>query len=233
MEKQDETAIELRDVTKIYFVHHEKPTFAERILHGNYEKFCAVNKLSLTIKKGERVGLIGPNGSGKTTLLKLITGISTPTSGTISTSGKIVSLIDLEAGFHPDMTGIQNIFLSGMLIGMSRNDIEKNLQKIIKFAGIGRFIDTSVFTYSSGMKLRLGFAIAAYSNPTIIAIDENVSVGDYKFRKKIWRWIDSFIKKGHTLILASHEMSIINSLCTRIVKLDKGMIIGSKKKALF
>lgn len=223
-------AIELVDINKSYEVHHEKPTLVEKFVKGKNETFVALRNINIVINRGEKVGIIGPNGSGKTTLLKIISGITNPTKGSVKTNGMIISLIDLQSGFHPDLTGYQNIYINGMLLGLNRNQIKKRINSIIRFADIRQFIDAPLFTYSSGMVLRLGFAIAVHAKPSVIIIDENITVGDAQFRKKIWKWIDGFIKKGNTLILASHEMSIINALCTRIIKLDKGSIVGSKTR---
>jgi ABC-type polysaccharide/polyol phosphate transport system ATPase subunit len=219
-----EIAIKLTGVTKKYYVHHDKPTLAERILRGKDEEFFALKNISLTVNKGERVGIIGANGSGKTTLLKLITGISTPTKGKVETYGKIVSLIDLEAGFHPDLTGIQNIYLNGTLLGLSKKEIDRKLQNIISFADIGKFIDASLFTYSSGMVLRLAFSIAIHTNPDILVLDENLTVGDKEFRVKSFKKIQEFMGFGKTIIVASHEMWLIRELCSKVIQLDNGKI---------
>jgi len=154
--KNTDIAIKLTNVSKKYIVRHEKPTLVEKLINGKKEEFWALKDINLEIKRGEKIGIIGPNGSGKTTLLKLITGISSPTSGTIERNGEIISLIDLEAGFHPDLTGIQNIYLNGMIIGMNKTEINSKLKKIIDYADIGRFIDVPLFTYSEGMKFRSG-----------------------------------------------------------------------------
>jgi ABC-type polysaccharide/polyol phosphate transport system ATPase subunit len=182
----------------------------------------------LEIKKGERVGIIGPNGSGKTTLLKIIAGITTPTSGTIKTNGKIVSLIDIEAGFHPDLTGYQNIYLNGMLLGMTKRDITKKLHAIIQFADIKQFIDAPMFTYSNGMILRLGFSVAAYSNPDILIMDENFAVGDESFRKKTIAKIIDFRQHHKTILIASHWIDFIKHNTDRYISLRKGSIICKK-----
>ncbi len=216
--------VTLKDISKKYIVHHERPTFLESIINGSNEEFWALKNINLRINKGERVGIVGPNGSGKTTLLKIITGITTPTSGEVRTEGKIVSLIDLEAGFHPEMTGIQNIFLNGMIVGMTKDEIEIKLSKIIAFAGIGKFIDTPLYTYSSGMKLRLGFAIAAHSEPDIILLDENMAVGDSQFQEKSRRKIREFCDRGVAAVIATHSLTFLESMCKRAILLQKGKI---------
>lgn len=232
--KRKDVAIKLTNVSKRYFVHHEKPTLAERLMNGRGEEFWALKDINLTIKKGESVGIVGANGSGKTTLLKLITGITSPTTGDVETNGKVVSLIDLEAGFHQDMTGIDNIFLNGTLLGMNSDEIKSKLKRIVDYADIGKFIDAPLFTYSSGMKLRVGFSVAIHSNPDILILDENVSVGDEKFRKISFATIQNFVKSKKMLLFASHDLDSINIYCRNVIHLDKGRIVqeGSPKKVI-
>lgn len=231
---KNQIAIKLTNVTKQYTIHHEKPTLVEKMVKGvrqlAEEKFLALHDVSLTIKKGEKVGIIGPNGSGKTTLLKIIAGITTPTSGIVETHGKIVSLIDLEAGFHPDLTGIQNIYLNGMLLGMSKYDITKKLDSIIRFADIGIFIDTPLFTYSQGMKLRLGFSIAIHANPDILLLDENIAIGDEDFQKKSNRTIEKYYKTNKTILIVSHWMDYVNANCQKVVRIIDGKILAVGEK---
>lgn len=215
--------ITLKNITKRYTLHHEKPTFSEQILRKQTnEKFLALSNISLTLFKGEIVGLIGSNGSGKTTLLKIITGITTPTLGTVRTKGRIVSLIDLEAGFHPELTGEENIFLNGLVIGMSKNEIKEKIKSIIEFADIGTFIDAPLFTYSQGMKLRLGFSVAVHADPDILILDEGIAVGDENFRKKSSEKIDEFFKQKKTIVIASHWIDYLEEHCTKIIWLEKG-----------
>ncbi len=227
---KSETAIKLIDISKKYEIHHEKPTLVEKFVKGRNETFWALNNINLIIKKGERVGIIGPNGSGKTTLLKIIAGITTPTDGTIHTHGKIVSLIDLEAGFHEDLTGIQNIYLNGMILGMSNKEINNKLSSIIRFADIKQFIDVPLYTYSSGMKLRLGFSVAIHANPQIVILDEGTSVGDYFFQKKIKKAIQQMTKRQNTLITASHDFLFLKQTCQRIIVLNKGQCVRDGNK---
>jgi ABC-type polysaccharide/polyol phosphate transport system ATPase subunit len=217
-------AIQLKGVSKEYVIHHEKPTLVEKFIRQKNEKFLALNHIDLTIKRGERVGIIGPNGSGKTTLLKIINRITTPTSGSMTTNGKIVSLIDLEAGFHEDLTGEQNIYLNAMLLHMSKKEINRKLDKIIGFADIKQFIDAPLFTYSSGMKLRLGFSIAIQADPDIIVIDEGLGVADDSFRNKAQAKIHELFRSGKTIILASHWKQMIVDNCSRIVKMEIGSV---------
>lgn len=223
--------IRLTNVSKRYTIHHEKPTLAERLVNGKDEEFWALKNINLTIRKGERVGIIGPNGSGKTTLLKIIAGITTPTSGIVETHGKIVSLIDLEAGFHPELTGEQNIYLNGMLLGINKKELDRRLTSIIRYANINQFIDAPLFTYSSGMKLRLGFSIAIHADPDILILDEGISVGDKFFQKKSTATMQKLIKSGITLFMVSHQIITMKQICQRYVMFSDNRIIadGSKK----
>ena len=215
-------AVKLVGVSKRYTIHHEKPTLVEHLIKRKHEEFWALRSIDLKIKKGEKIGIIGPNGSGKTTLLKIIAGITTPTDGKVETNGKLVSLIDLEAGFHSELTGEQNIYLNGMLLGMNKKEIEKELDKIIKFADIGQFIDTPLFTYSSGMKLRLGFAVAIHADPEILILDENLSAGDEDFQKKSYQKIQELFGLHKTIILVSHHLDSIKKNCKRILLMNSG-----------
>lgn len=231
MKKKNTPAIILTNVSKKYVIHHEKPTLVEKFINGKDETFYALKNINLVINKGEKVGIIGHNGSGKTTLLKIITGITTPTKGKVETFGRIVSLIDLQAGFHLELTGYQNIFLNGMLLGMQKREIQQKLQDIIEFADIHQFIDTPVFTYSSGMMLRLSFSIAVHTDPDILILDENLSVGDKDFQTKSKKVIERFFKKGKTIVIASHWIDYLKHNCSRIIWLDNGRIKrkGDKK----
>ncbi len=229
MKNHKSIAIKLTNISKRYIVHHEKPTLAEKIIKSTRWKseatFWALKNINLEIKKGERLGIIGPNGSGKTTLLKIIAGITTPTSGRVETQGKIVSLIDLEAGFHPDLTGVQNIYLNGMLLGMRRREIDCKLKNIINFADIGQFIDTQLYTYSSGMKLRLGFAIAVHADLEILILDENITFGDEFFRKKLSKKVKELFKQNKTIIIVSQWLEFLKNNCGNIMSMERGEII--------
>jgi ABC-type polysaccharide/polyol phosphate transport system ATPase subunit len=225
-------AIRLINISKKYTIHHEKPTLSERLLKGKNEEFWALKNINITIKKGEKVGIIGPNGSGKTTLLKIFAGITTPTFGEIKMYGKIVSLIDLSAGFHPDLSGFDNIFLNGMLLGLKKDEITKKLTQIIKFADINQFIDAALFTYSSGMKLRLGFSISVHANPDILILDEELSVGDQQFQIKAQKKLQEIFSKGKTIIIVSHKMNFIEENCKRIIIINKGNIINDGGKEI-
>jgi ABC-type polysaccharide/polyol phosphate transport system ATPase subunit len=217
--------IELKHVSKSYSIHHEKPTLVEKFIKGRDETFLALDDISITINKGDAIGLIGLNGSGKTTLLKLIAGITTPTSGRVLTSGKIVSLIDLEAGFHPDLTGFQNIYLNGIIIGMTKKQIDVQIGNIISYADIHQFIDVPLFTYSNGMRLHVGFSVAIHANPDILLLDEGLNVGDEYFFRKAGKTIRSLNKKGATVIVSTHDPITLHRLCKKIVVMHHGKIL--------
>lgn len=226
-------AVKLTDISKKYILHHEKPTMVENIFHfRKREEIWALKDINLEIKKGEKVGIIGDNGSGKTTLLKIISRVTFPTNGQTEVNGRVAALIDLEAGFHPELTGEENIFLNGMLLGMSKREIKNKFKKIIEFSGLKKFIDTQFYTYSSGMALRLGFSIAIHSNPDILLIDELLAVGDQEFQQKSYETIQNLFKKGKTIIFISHNLEDIVKLCNKTIWFDKGKVrkIGPSKK---
>jgi lipopolysaccharide transport system ATP-binding protein len=189
-------------------------------------EFWVLDGIDFEIKKGESFGLIGANGSGKSTLLRLITGIFPPDQGKIYINGRIGALIAVGAGFHPYMTGRENIFLNGTILGMSKNDIIKNFDSIVNFAEIGDFLDAPVSTYSSGMYVRLGFAIAIHSRPDIMLVDEVLAVGDVKFQRKCLDKIRELRKKGTTFIIVSHNMQNIEGACSKVVLLRHGKQIA-------
>lgn len=215
--------ISLKNISKVYTLHHEKPTFVETVLKKGYrEQYTALNNINLEIYAGEKVGIIGPNGAGKTTLLKIISGITTPTSGRVKVKGKVVSLIGLDAGFHEELTGEENIFLNGLIIGMSKEEIQQKFSSIVAFADIKQFIDAPLFTYSQGMRLRLGFAVAVHSDPDILIIDEGFSVGDEGFRKKSSDKIEEFFRAGKTVVMVSHWVEMLREICGRMISLENG-----------
>lgn len=227
-----EAAITLSHISKRYILHHEKPTFVENVLRPAREEFWALRDISLTIPKGQNVGIIGKNGSGKTTLLKIIAGITTPSEGHVQTHGKIVSLIELTAGFHADLTGEENIVLNGMLLGMRRSEIAAKRNAIVRFAGIGRFIDAPLYTYSAGMTLRLGFAVAVHADPDILILDEGLSVGDKDFQKKSQDKIREFFRKGKTVLVVTHMLEFVRRNCNRVILLDGGHVVADGTTAV-
>lgn len=219
----DDVAISMTNVSKVYSLCGERPTLVENIFGRRKNKlFKALDKINITIRKGEKIGIIGHNGSGKTTLLKLIAGITTPTSGTIKTNGNVVSLIELTAGFHPDLSGRENIFLNGILVGMDRNEVKNKLDKIIEFADIGKFIDEPLYGYSDGMKLRLGFSVAVHADPSILILDEYIGTGDINFQKKSGEKIEQFFREKKTILLVSHWTGFLRKHCDKILHLENG-----------
>ena len=188
-------------------------------------EFWALENINFELKKGETLGVLGINGSGKSTLLRLLTGIFPPDRGQITVKGRVGSLIAVGAGFHPHMTGRENIFLNGTILGMTKREIIERFNNIVDFADIGDFLDAPVSTYSSGMRVRLGFAIAVHSNPDILLVDEILSVGDLSFRNKSLRYMAAFREKANGIIFVSHNLEQIRVLCSRVIIMEKGRII--------
>jgi ABC-type polysaccharide/polyol phosphate transport system ATPase subunit len=188
------------------------------------EEFYALREVSFEIGRGETVGFIGPNGSGKSTILKLMARIIYPTRGRITVRGSVASLIEVGAGFHPELTGRENIFLYGSIMGMKQSDVRAKFDRIVEFAGLERFIDTPVKRYSSGMYVRLGFAVAAYINPHVLLVDEVLAVGDAAFQSKCYQRIEELRRNGMTIVFVSHDMSAIERLCNRVFFLSQGEI---------
>ena len=210
------------------------PAVARRMLKGarpadQLEKgdFWALRDVSFEVKRGDALGIIGHNGAGKSTLLKILTRLLRPTMGRYATRGRIGALIEVTAGFHPDLTGRENIYLNGAIIGMKRVEIESRFDAIVEFSGIGEFIDTPVKRYSSGMNARLGFSIAAHLEPEILIVDEVLSVGDYTFQGKCIRWMQDLLQSGTTVIFVSHNMDAVLSLCNSALLLDHGKVVAS------
>jgi ABC-2 type transport system ATP-binding protein len=187
--------------------------------------FWAVKDLSLDIPRGMTMGIIGPNGAGKTTTLKLLSGITQPTSGSIEVSGRVSALIELGAGFHPDLTGRENVFLNGTILGMKRREIEDCFDSIVAFAELEQFIDTPVKYFSSGMYARLGFAVAAHTNPDVLLVDEVLAVGDYSFQQRCYDRMQALRDMGTTVILVSHNLNAVNDICQEVIVLDHGSVV--------
>ena len=228
--KLKNSAISVKDVTKIYRLY-EKPIDrlkeAMSITHKNYHRdFYALNGISFDVNKGETVGIIGTNGSGKSTILKIITGVLTPTTGEVEVDGVISALLELGAGFNMDYTGIENIFMNGTMMGFSRKEMEAKLQDILEFADIGDFVYQPVKTYSSGMFVRLAFALAINVEPEILIVDEALSVGDVFFQAKCYRRMEEIRKNGTTILMVTHDMGAIIKYCDRVVVLNKGAYIA-------
>lgn len=194
---------------------------------GNKSDFWALRDVSFEVKRGEALGLIGQNGAGKSTILKLLYGITTPTKGLISIKGRLSALIEVTSGFHPDLTGRENVYLNGSLLGMKRREITGKLDSIVDFAGVSAFIDTPVKRYSSGMSLRLGFSIAAHLDPEILLLDEVLAVGDAEFQSRCIERINQLRKAGTTIVFVSHNLGAVENLCDRVFLLRQGEIFRS------
>jgi lipopolysaccharide transport system ATP-binding protein len=188
------------------------------------KEFWAVKNVSFEIRRGEAVGIIGPNGAGKSTILKLLSGILRPNSGEIAVHGRLSALIEVGAGFHPDLTGRENIYLNGAILGMKRDEIQKKMDQIVEFSELSEFIDTPVKRYSSGMYARLGFSVAAHVDPEILLIDEVLSVGDFTFQHKCLEKMQNIVKNGTTVIFISHNIPSVIKLCPKTILLNKGEI---------
>jgi len=226
MNRNTDSAIEIKHLNKFFYYDHKRPTLIGGLFNmkSKHKKY-ALNDVSLTIKKGEKVGLVGTNGSGKTSLLKLISGISSPNSGSIKVNQKVVSIVDLEAGFHPDLSGRENILLNGMIIGMSKNEVTQKIEEMIDFSGIREYIDSPFFTYSSGMKLRLAFSVAIVSDPDILILDEVLAVGDISFQTQAHKVLNKLFKQKKTIVVASHWLDYLERNVNRIIHIDKGRIV--------
>lgn len=226
-----EIAISINNVSKQFRVFSDRKTnlkelFTDRRRKNRADEFRALDGVSFDIPKGVTFGLIGHNGSGKSTLLKLIAGIHRPTSGEIVSSGRISAMLELGAGFHPELSGRENIYLNGSILGLSRKQINDSIDTIIEFSGLRDFIDTPVKVYSSGMFVRLGFAIAVNLDPEILVIDEVIAVGDEEFQRKCFDHLYDLRRKGVTIILVSHSLGLMAELCDQVAWLDHGRLKG-------
>ena len=226
MENNKEISIQVKNINKTYKLY-SKPS--DRLREGlgfgkkkRYTEFQALKDVSFDVYRGETVGIIGTNGSGKSTILKIITGLLTPTAGSVTVNGRISALLELGAGFNGEYNGIENIYLNGTMIGFSEKEIDERLDDIIKFADIGDFINQPVKTYSSGMFVRLAFAVAINIDPEILIVDEALSVGDVFFQAKCYHKFEEFKKKGKTILFVSHDLSSISKYCDRVVLLNRG-----------
>ena len=225
-----ENAIEVKNVVKIYRLYNKPIDRLKESMnptHKSYHKdFYALNDISFDVKKGETVGIIGTNGSGKSTILKIITGVLTPTSGTVQVNGKISALLELGAGFNQDYTGIENIYMNGTMMGYTKKEMDEKLQDILDFAEIGDFVYQPVKTYSSGMFVRLAFALAINVDPEILIVDEALSVGDVFFQAKCYRRMEEIRKNGTTIVMVTHDMGSIIKYCDKVVVLNKGDFVA-------
>jgi ABC-type polysaccharide/polyol phosphate transport system ATPase subunit len=195
-----------------------------RALRGRKEEFWALRDVSFDVTRGETLGIIGDNGAGKSTILKLLSGVTAPTSGQITINGRLSALIEVGSGFHPELTGRENVFLSGSILGMRRREIADKLERIVEFAGVRPFIDTPVKRYSSGMYLRLGFSIAAHLEPDILLLDEVLAVGDAEFQAKCMDRVTQLHRHGRTIVFISHDLAAVERLCSRVVLMRHGQV---------
>ncbi|MFC7376325.1 ABC transporter ATP-binding protein [Brachybacterium sp. GCM10030267] len=221
--------VRIQRVTKQFSLRHDR-ALKELVFSALQRKkladtFLALDDVDLTVHAGETVGLIGFNGSGKSTLLKTISGVLFPDRGRVLLRGRVAGLIEVGAGFHPDLSGRENVYLNGAILGMSREQIDAKFDDIVAFSEIEEFIDTDVKYYSSGMFLRLAFAVAVHTEPDIFLVDEILSVGDEPFQRKCLQRIRELQQAGRTMIVVSHELEMLEKLCSRIVVLRKGEIV--------
>ena len=220
--------ISVNHVTKKFKVYYDKaPMLKEKILfwkRNRYEERTVLDDISFSIKKGEAVGLIGSNGCGKSTTLKLLTKIIYPTKGNISVNGRVSALIELGAGFHPDMSGRENIYINAAIFGLTRKEIDRKLDDIISFSGLEEFIDNPVRTYSSGMYMRLAFAVAINVEAEVLFIDEILAVGDTAFQEKCFNKLIEIRDRGTTIIIVSHSLDQIEKICSRSIWIKDGKI---------
>jgi lipopolysaccharide transport system ATP-binding protein len=235
--------LEIKNISKKFRIQHEKQTYLsirDSLLSifkadtSSSEVFHALKDVTFDVLPGESIGIIGKNGAGKSTLLKILSKITPPSSGKIISRGRIASLLEVGTGFHSELSGRENIFLNGSILGMKRSEINKNFDSIIDFAGVEKFLDTPLKHYSSGMQLRLAFAVAAFLENEILIIDEVLAVGDAEFQKKCMGKMEDVSKSGKTILFVSHDMGSINKLCNKAVLLNSGEIVecGSTEKII-
>ena len=226
--KKSDIAIDVNHVTKTFKLYSDKPqTLKERLVRGwknKTEERTVLKDINLEIDKGETVALIGVNGSGKSTLLKLMTKIIYPNKGTLKTYGKLTSLLELGAGFHPDFTGRENIYFNAAIFGLTKKEIDDRLQNIIEFSELGDFIDSPVRTYSSGMYMRLAFSVAINVDAEILLIDEILAVGDQHFQDKCFAKLEELAKSKMTIVIVSHSLDSIKKLCNRAIWINEGKV---------
>lgn len=216
-------------VSKRFLIRKDK-SLKERIVNfsrsqRHKDEFWALQDVSLEVQAGETVGLLGANGSGKSTLLKVVGGIIEPTGGLVKRRGRVAALLELGAGFHPDLSGRENVFLNAAILGLSRQETAASFESIMDFAEIGEFIDTQVKFYSSGMYVRLAFAIAVHADPDLLLVDEVLAVGDERFQAKCLDRIRQFQSEGRTIFLVSHSPALVSSICSRAVVLAHGAVV--------
>jgi len=224
-----EAAVQVDHVTKRFRLYSERnqslKAAALKLRRARFEEFTALDDVSFDVPEGSTFGLVGANGSGKSTLLKCIARILLPNSGTILTQGTVASLLELGSGFHPELTGRENVYLNASIMRIPRREIDARFPAIVEFAGIGKFIDEPVRMYSSGMYVRLGFAVATHLDPDILLIDEVIAVGDAEFQDRCLEKFAEFRRRGRTVIVASHALGLVESLCDEVKRLDHGRLV--------
>lgn len=225
-----QTAVEVRGVTKVFRLYQEKYTsLKERFVHWGrvpHESFAALDDITFDVEQGHTLGLLGHNGSGKSTLLKCIAGILTPSRGEVAVRGRVAAMLEVGAGFHPDLSGRDNIYLNATLFGMSRREVDQRIDDIIEFSELGPFIENQVKFYSSGMYARLGFAVAVNMDPDVLLVDEVLAVGDARFQAKCIAKIREFQAEGRTIIFVSHSPELVRAVCDSAFVLDHGRLVG-------
>lgn len=229
-QRTSEPIISFSHVTKEFTLlkQHTFKEFLPALFGGQqtHHNFTALSDINFTVNKGETLGIIGPNGSGKSTILKLVAGVMTPTSGEVIVRGKVSPLIELGAGMHPELSGKENIYLNGTILGLKRKQIDQNFKSMVDFAELWEFIDQPVKHYSSGMYMRLAFAIAVHVDPEILIVDEILAVGDTTFQAKCFAKMEEFKKKGVTILFVSHGLIQIESFCTRTIFINHSKLIS-------
>lgn len=222
-----ENSIEVKDLVKEYNLYDSPKDRLKEVLHmgkkARHREYRALNGIDFAVKKGETFGVIGSNGAGKSTLLKIITGVTTPTAGSVQVDGKISALLELGAGFNPEYSGLENIYLNGVMMGYTRDEMQDKVEAIAEFADIGEFLYQPVKTYSSGMFARLAFAVAINVRPDILIVDEALSVGDVFFQNKCYRKFEELRSEGITVLFVSHDIATVKQMCSRVLWIEKGI----------
>lgn len=226
-----DSIIEVNDVSMMFRLYREQVNSMKEFVIKKvkrqiaYEEFWALNNISFRVNRGEAIGLVGKNGSGKSTLLKIIAGVLKPTKGTVKIGGTVAPMIELGAGFDMELTAKENVFLNGAILGYPKEMLEENMEKIVEFSELGRFMDVPIKNFSSGMFARLGFAVATIYTPDILIVDEILSVGDWQFQEKCERRIQEMLERGTTLLFVSHSMDQVKEVCNRAILLNQGQML--------
>ena len=220
--------IDIRDLWEHYRLYHDRTHSLKEVLvrfrRARYEDLWALRGVTMRVEPGEAVGVIGANGSGKSTLLKCVARVIEPSRGTVSVRGRVSALLELGAGFHPDLTGRENVFINGAMLGMTRREIRARFDDIVAFSELEQFIDSPVRTYSSGMYMRLGFSVAVHVDPDVLLVDEVLAVGDEQFQAKCRARIAAMKARGVTILFVSHDLPRVQEVCDRVVWLDRGVV---------